>query len=168
MRLYKKAYKILENITPLNMDCGIICNKACCMGGDEKGMLLFPGEELYLEKQDFLKILPTNITLENGRKLYMATCEGKCERKFRPLSCMIFPLIPIIQEDRIFMEIDLRGINTCPIVDDLISYELDSVFIDSVYKVFEIVQKLKDGFEFIKILDKIQNDTKEFIQKVTG
>ena len=39
-----KCYKILENETPLNFDCGKICKNKCCKGDENTGMLLFPGQ----------------------------------------------------------------------------------------------------------------------------
>ena len=44
------ARKLLEEITPLQTDCGLVCGGACCQThpGEETGMLLFPGEaEMY-------------------------------------------------------------------------------------------------------------------------
>ena len=40
------ARKLLEVITPLQTDCGLVCGGACCQThpGEETGMLLFPGE----------------------------------------------------------------------------------------------------------------------------
>ena len=40
------ARKLLEEITPLQTDCGLVCGGACCQThpGEETGMLLFPGE----------------------------------------------------------------------------------------------------------------------------
>jgi hypothetical protein len=91
-RIFRKAYNALKDCTPINSDCGILCNKACCKGGDEKGMLLFPGEEEFLENNKYLNIRKTNIVFNNGYKVCFATCSGKCDRSQRPLSCMIFPL----------------------------------------------------------------------------
>ncbi len=42
-----KAYELLENCTPLKFDCGALCGGKCCKGGDNDGMILFPGEEKY-------------------------------------------------------------------------------------------------------------------------
>jgi len=167
-KIFKKAYKMLRSTTPLNMDCGSICDKACCKGGDEKGMLLFPGEEEFLKDKDFLEIRPAKIELERGRRLCFAVCHGTCGRNYRPLSCMIFPLIPVVRDGKIFLEIDLRGKNTCPIVDQLKVEELFQTFIDKVYKTIDILQKLNGGLEFIGILSDIQNDSRHIIQKVTG
>ena len=46
---YTKLYKMLENVTPLTVDCGQLCDGACCAVTDEiTGMYLFPGEiEMY-------------------------------------------------------------------------------------------------------------------------
>ena len=50
------ARKLLEEITPLQTDCGLVCGGACCQThpGEETGMLLFPGEaEMYRGEEGF-------------------------------------------------------------------------------------------------------------------
>ena len=50
------ARKLLEEITPLQTDCGLVCGGACCQThpGEETGMLLFPGEaEMYRGEKGF-------------------------------------------------------------------------------------------------------------------
>jgi hypothetical protein len=97
IELYSKAYRILDQATPLATDCGLLCNKACCDGGeDDLGMYLFPGEELILSDLSYFRILPTDIQLENGSHILLANCDGKCDRRFRPLACRIFPLTPYL------------------------------------------------------------------------
>jgi hypothetical protein len=159
-RIFRKAYNALKDCTPLNSDCGILCNKACCKGGDEKGMLLFPGEEEFLENNKYLNIRKTNIVFNNGYNVCFATCSGKCDRSQRPLSCMIFPLTPVIRDGRIYMEIDLRGIETCPLVNEPMKYMLDKKFIEKVYSTINILQKLENSYEFLEILTKTQKSFK--------
>lgn len=84
-RLYKKAKNIMEDKTPLKNDCGFLCNKACCKGDTETGMLLFPFEE-------------TTLTVSEKDSVRLCVCEGSCKRESRPLSCMIFPFFPILQK----------------------------------------------------------------------
>ena len=43
--MYKKIFEILGELTPLNVDCGVLCECACCKGDGDQGMLLFPHEE---------------------------------------------------------------------------------------------------------------------------
>ena len=52
------ARKLLEEITPLQTDCGLVCGGACCQThpGEETGMLLFPGEaEMYRGEEGYAR-----------------------------------------------------------------------------------------------------------------
>ena len=54
------ARKLLEEITPLQTDCGLVCGGACCQThpGEETGMLLFPGEaEMYRGEKEKKKLI---------------------------------------------------------------------------------------------------------------
>lgn len=70
--LYNKVFKIIKDYTPLTVDCGVLCNHACCKGDENTGMLLFPFEETSLD---------VKIT-EDGNRL--AVCNGSCDRNIRP------------------------------------------------------------------------------------
>jgi len=48
--LYKQVYKRLDDVTPLTVDCGELCDKLCCRGDEESGMYLFPGKSVCLSK----------------------------------------------------------------------------------------------------------------------
>lgn len=109
----REARSLLENVTPLKTDCGRVCGGACC-GSDEDGqggMLLFPGEETLYDK------LPEGFTLretdELGIKCLLLTCEGDCDRKDRPLSCRLFPLLPTKDGAKM----DRRGWAVCPLME---------------------------------------------------
>ena len=80
------ARKLLEEITPLQTDCGLVCGGACCQThpGEETGMLLFPGEaEMYRGEDGF--------TLVDSPHGTILVCEGRCSRANRPLACRMFP-----------------------------------------------------------------------------
>ena len=101
-KVYDKARRLLNGVTPLKADCGQLCGKSCCKGDSRTGMLLFPNEETTL-----------NVIENNGRRL--AVCGGKCERGERPLGCMMFPFFPV-EDGGIKIVSDYRGINICPMV----------------------------------------------------
>ena len=90
-----RARGLLENVTPLQTDCGLTCGHACCrpMEGEMTGMLLFPGEEKYYEGLEGYRMTETS----HGTLLI---CSGRCDRADRPLSCRLMPLIPLIRADR--------------------------------------------------------------------
>lgn len=100
------CYSLLRKETPLNFDCGKICDGKCCKGDENTGMLLFPGEENFIDESIKIKIN------ENGDKI--AVCNGTCDRNKRPLSCRIYPAFPLIECDgKIKTIIDIRA--DCPL-----------------------------------------------------
>lgn len=106
------ARECLENITPLEGDCGTVCGAACChsMEGEETGMLLFPGEaEMYRQKEGW-KVL-------EGKAGAVVVCPGFCRREERPLSCRMFPLLPVVREKGIRAAMDQRARAVCPLFD---------------------------------------------------
>ena len=113
------ARKLLESLTPLNMDCGKLCGAACC-GEDESGgngMLLLPGEEELYEAEPFpLELEPDDTLFEGGSRL---VCQGKCTREDRPFNCRIFPLRMALDEEGnpLRLEIDPRAWAVCPLCD---------------------------------------------------
>lgn len=101
----KSCYSALGKYTPLEVDCGQLCDGFCCKGGENLGMLLFPGEE---------SLIDGDITVTedaNGRKV--AVCNGSCDRSKRPLSCRIYPLLPVFDGENIETAFDVRA--NCPL-----------------------------------------------------
>lgn len=122
-----KCYKILENETPLEFDCGKICETKCCKGDENTGMLLFPGEEKLIDENMEIRVT------ENGDKI--AVCSGSCDRSKRPLSCRIYPFFPLIKEfrgkTRIKIIFDLRA--DCPLGSG--EYEFNKEFLRRLKRV---------------------------------
>ncbi|MGE5607442.1 MAG: hypothetical protein ACM3YE_17355 [Bacteroidota bacterium] len=154
-----QIYRILERVTPLKSDCGLLCNKACCDGGDEDlGMYLFPGEEVLLSGIGYFRITPTDIQLDNGSKVLLANCDGKCDRKFRPLACRIFPLTPYVTYRRtLTLEMDIRAIGTCPLAKgNTLSLQPD--FIRAVRQGIRIMSQDSDILSFLEMLSRILDE----------
>lgn len=108
------ARALFDHVTPLNMDCGKRCGAACCQGGEEDGMVLFPGEERYYENVTWAKLQPDSLGLR-------LVCRGECPRENRPLSCRIFPLVIRVkrQEDgaaKANITMDVRAWPVCPLM----------------------------------------------------
>ena len=105
-----QARELLRDITPLRMDCGLVCGGACCrsLPGEQTGMLLFPGEEAHYQDKPGYTILraPTGSLL---------VCRGSCDRADRPLSCRLFPLLPVLREDGVRVAMDARARAACPL-----------------------------------------------------
>lgn len=111
----KKARDLLERSTPLGrFNCGKICDAECCRGDENTGMWLFPHEEEFYKNHPDFKIRNTD-----GNGGYpMIVCGGVCNRADRPLACRIYPFYPKIDGDKITVIKDLRGYNSCPIINE--------------------------------------------------
>lgn len=105
-----RARALFDDLTPLRTDCGLVCGGACCqpLEGENTGMLLFPGEEAYYAALPDYQLTAT----EAGTLL---TCSGQCERADRPLSCRLFPLLPLLREDGVRVATDARAKAVCPL-----------------------------------------------------
>ncbi len=125
-RLYDTVFSILGDLTPLCVDCGVLCGGACCKGDELTGMRLFPHERTDLPVKE----------TEAGR---LAVCNGTCERSRRPLACRIFPFFPTIDEKgRVYVEADDRARRLCP----LIVHSDEIVFDPRFFKALKKVGKL--------------------------
>lgn len=144
--IYLQIYRLFDHSTPLKLDCGKLCNSACCEG-DESGMYLFPGEENVQKilKSKWAKIEKSDFYYEYcGKKknVPLLVCEGECDRYERPLACRIFPLTPYLTKDgRLEIIMDPRAKAICPISRELSADELDLKFLKNVKKAFVLLMK---------------------------
>ena len=163
-QFYTKLYKILENVTPLEIDCGKLCNGACCAVTDEvTGMYLFPGERvMYNPMPDWGEIQDIDFTYGEGKSVDFFTCEGKCDRSLRPLSCRIFPLAPhITKEGKLEIIMDVRGRGMCPLATAMKKEDLSPLFSERVEKAMKFCMLNPETREFIYALsDSIDEITK--------
>lgn len=137
--IYAKINKILGDLTPLKVDCGVLCNCACCKGNENQGMLIFPYEET---------VLPT-IENENGDK--MVVCDGMCDRNLRPLACKIFPFFPTVDErGRVFIEKDYRAFRLCPLLTHSDEIIFNPKFFKALKKVGKILSKDEECLNFLQ------------------
>lgn len=106
----QKARSLFDDLTPLSTDCGRLCAGRCCqpMEGENTGMLLFPGEAAYYDGLPGYRVQQT----PSGPLL---TCPGHCQREGRPLSCRLFPLLPLLRADGVRVATDLRAKPVCPL-----------------------------------------------------
>lgn len=109
-----QARAMLDTLTPLRTDCGLTCGGACCrsLEGETTGMLLFPGEEAEYADEPGWRVLPA------GQDALLV-CDGHCRREKRPLSCRLFPLLPLIRQtdagEVIRVATDQRAKIVCPL-----------------------------------------------------
>lgn len=122
----RQALALLENVTPLDTDCGAVCDGRCCRPSEDSiGMLLLPGEEKLLGDAGFC-IVPA----DGGNLL---TCDGNCRRERRPFACRVFPLFPYVGEDGIVRAVyDPRSFRLCPLTRNCAHVRLRRDFVRAV------------------------------------
>ena len=162
MDAVRKARELLAEITPLKRDCGRICGSRCCasLEGEETGMLLFPGEEDFYEDLEGWKILPA------GKELLLI-CPGRCEREDRPLSCRIFPLLPLPGEEGIRVRTDERSRTVCPLARQG-KRGMDPAFVEAVKKAGELLWEEPAQREFLLRLQEEQAELKALRELLRG
>lgn len=153
-RIYKEAYRLLEQVTPLRVDCGQLCSGACCISEDnEAGMYLYPGEECMYKNENtpWLRIEPSAFLYGDADKVtQIAICDGTCDRALRPLSCRIFPLIPYLKEDgKPEIIIDPRAKSMCPLAQTFRMADFEPEFVRRVKMIFGVLLKNKDVRDFV-------------------
>ena len=150
------AREKLNHATPLKKDCGRICGARCCrsLEGEETGMLLFPGEaEAYAGKDGW--------EVRKTARGDLLLCSGTCDREERPLSCRLFPLLPLIGDDgRIRVITDLRARAVCPLARQGKS-AMDPAFIDALREAGEILAADDEQAVFLDMLAEEQEQLKE-------
>ena len=110
-KIYNSIYNYYGDTTPLLVDCGKLCGGACCECDEieETGMYLFPGEEkLFINNPDF-KIVDSEFLYGENKRAKILICKGTCDRDLRPLSCRIFPIIPLVSGDSFELIFDPRA-----------------------------------------------------------
>lgn len=168
---FVKAYELLNDVTPLSVDCGQLCNGACCHSADENtGMYLYPGEEQMLTEQSaWLHIKPSSFPYGNKKTAAVALCNSSCDRSFRPLACRIFPLTPYIRHyGTIDIIIDPRAVPVCPLAKPYMSQHLDKRFITAVTRVFSMLSKEKELYSFIYSISRLIDEQEDLRLQFTG
>ena len=137
---YKNLYKKTSDVTPLEYDCGKLCNSICCQPDKEgsTGVYLLPGEEkMFTGNEDWLRWEMRN-PVEDGfppnweYPLFFIKCTKPCPRDRRPLNCRFFPLAPHLLRDNtlilIHETLDLPYL--CPLIEKKVTLRND--FIETV------------------------------------
>ncbi len=149
-----RAREILQDVTPLRTDCGLICGGACChsLPGETTGMLLFPGEAADYANR------PGYTLTETGHGTLL-TCEGRCNRADRPLSCRLFPLLPLLRPDGVKVATDLRAKAVCPLARQG-KDALDPDFVAAVRRVGHLLAGDETQRAFLARLTETQDELK--------
>ena len=150
------AREKLNQATPLKTDCGRVCGARCCrpLEGEETGMLLFPGEaEAYAGKPGW--------EVRKTARGDLLLCSGTCCREERPLSCRLFPLLPLIGDGgEIRVVTDLRARAVCPLARQGKS-AMDPAFIEAVREAGEILAQNGEQAVFLDFLAEEQEQLRE-------
>lgn len=156
------AREKLKQVTPLKRDCGRICGARCCrpLEEEETGMLLFPGEaEAYAGKPGW--------EVRRTARGDLLLCPGACGRDERPLSCRLFPLLPLIGDDgEIRVVTDLRAKAVCPLARQGKS-AMDPAFIAAVREAGEILSAADEQAVFLDVLAEEQEELKQLRDEFT-
>lgn len=150
-----KAYEFLENITPLDYDCGLLCGGKCCRGDADDGMLLFPGEKEFFENEPGFEV-----RFDEKYASYAVYCSGRCSRDKRPLSCRIFPYMFYCSEtggkESIRVAPDIRAGEYCDILSGGLSVRRD--FIRKMRLAAKALERDEDCVRFISQLTELLTD----------
>ncbi len=154
----RDARSVLQEVTPLKTDCGRLCGGACCQPSTEEtqGMLLFPGEEAFYEGLTGYRM----VDCAAGRLL---VCTGRCRREERPLSCRMFPLLPLVREDGIRVAMDRRGRSVCPLTHQG-KAALNPAFVEAVGACGRILMTDDTQAAFLRKLTCEQDEWKRLAQ----
>lgn len=163
MSALEEARRLLSDITPLKTDCGRVCGGRCCrsLEGEETGMLLFPGEEDFYEDAEGWRILPA------GRELLLI-CPGECDREARPLSCRIFPLMPLMGDaGGVTVRTDERARAVCPLAKTG-KRGMDPAFVQAVLEAGELLMAEPAQRAFLQRRAEEQEELKALRKALTG
>lgn len=152
---------MLLDVTPLTRDCGLVCGGACCrsLPGERTGMLLFPGEEAYYHGKPGYELMET----ETGPLL---VCSGACDRSERPLSCRLFPLLPVLREEGVKVAMDARAKAACPLAIQGVR-GLSDTFVEAVRRVGQALARDEAQRAFLQRLTWEQDELRA-LQKQFG
>ncbi|MGI6211281.1 MAG: hypothetical protein ACOYJJ_01725 [Anaerovoracaceae bacterium] len=132
---YRAIYRLLDRVSPVPYDCGILCGSACCIPEDgasdsddfDMGIYLLPGEEKVHDKKDpwliWTKERAEDYEFPDSWRgpVYFVRCRSAadCRRPLRPIQCRTFPALPHLTEDgRLYLiKNDLELPYSCPLLE---------------------------------------------------
>ncbi len=123
-------------------------------------MLLFSGEDEWYREKPGWRILPAAL----GPLL---VCPGACVRTERPLSCRLFPLIPVIRDGRIRAVTDLRAGAVCPLARQG-KTAVDPAFAEAVRQAGELLAAEERHRLFLLRLTEEQDELRAWRKKLGG
>ncbi|MDF9408624.1 hypothetical protein L7E55_09690 [Pelotomaculum isophthalicicum JI] len=112
---WNRIYNLLDDITPLAVNCGLLCGSACCTEWEQgAGIYLLPGEEGMFSGLEEWLVREERSTGEYG---VIIRCNGTCPRERRPFACRTFPVTPYLSpEGKLELRLDEAAVLLCPLV----------------------------------------------------
>ena len=151
-RTIQKIYQRLDEVTPVDFDCGKLCGEVCCVYDadethtEELVLYLLPGEELMYEDSPDFELYymdSSEIRYPHSWKdnIYLVKCKNppRCDRSIRPIQCRTFPLVPHISKNGEFHLVldETEFPYECPIIQDHI--KLNENFINVTYEIWKML-----------------------------
>ncbi len=140
---YQEIYENLNQVSPVDFDCGVLCGSVCC-GCDivpdeqqeELGIFLMPGEEAMLEGDsdwlDWKTARAEDVFFPwswRGTNISYVRCKDPhhCHRAARSIQCRTFPVEPHILDDGRLSLIynDMELPYQCPLIEQQVSLNCD-------------------------------------------
>ena len=151
-RTIQKIYQRLDEVTPVDFDCGKLCGEVCCVYDadethtEELVLYLLPGEELMYEDSPDFELYymdSSEIRYPHSWKdnIYLVKCKNppRCDRSIRPIQCRTFPLVPHISKNGEYHLVldETEFPYECPIIRDHI--KLNENFINVTYEIWKML-----------------------------
>ena len=173
---YEDIYRMLDEVSPLDFNCGELCGAACCSCASDTsddpeealGLYLLPGEDkLFTRKEEWLEW--TSCRAQDfyfpdswHGKIYFLYCRANCfcDRKLRPMQCRTFPLSPHIDSDgKLCVIYDANDLPyECPLIFEREKYPLQEDFIKATFKAWKYLMREP------KIRDLIEMDSQNRVE----
>lgn len=175
---YEKIYKMLDEVSPLDCDCGKLCGAACCSAGGsdaEMGIYLLPGEEKVHDRHDdwleWSRINADDYDFPSSWSgaVYFVKCKTPphCPREKRPIQCRSYPLLPNLTRDGTLSMVycDLDTPYRCPLIEDEIP--LNDDFVEVTQKAWEMLIEDPLIYDLVRLDSKAREDAaKELAEKL--
>ena len=148
LQLLSRARALLNSVTPLHTDCGLLCGHACCLPDEDGqgGVYLFPGERALTG--DWGAIIPSEML--PGVPADMLICQSMCDRDLRPLACRFFPLTPIKRKSGAWsVRMDRRAFALCPLCPHGTT-GLNPAFVQAAKQAIALIAADPEGAAFLE------------------
>lgn len=160
----RAARDLLQDETPLEFDCGILCGHKCCtdfVPGANLGVYLIPGEYALFDGTESWASWEFHDTDEyefapswsQYAAIPFLKCTGLCrgDRAKRPLECRTYPLVPYLHEDG---HLEVRyapwAEGVCPLVERYRLEDLRPSFVAAVRQAWTLLMEDPDVLDHLR------------------